>query len=318
MKAATYVFLCAVILAGCTASVSAQAIISAKSGTINYIDGKVLLDSKEVRLKATAPQQLKAGQEIQAADGRAELLLGPGTFLRLGENSSARMISDRLEDTRLELLSGSAIVECVELQKDNAVTLSYKDATMSLAKKGLYRLDAEPAQFSVYDGEARVDQRGQTQVIKRSRRLPLDGVSIAEKFNNKTGDSLLRWTRQRAEYLALANQSAAIHAGRGLGSSWIWCPSYGMYTFVPGRGYYNSFWGYRYWSPHTIWEYYAPQPSSSWDTSGGGSRGYSTVAATPSGTSGTAAVSAPPTAASSSSSNSTVSRGSGSSSGTRR
>ncbi len=320
MKAATHVFLCAVILAVCAVSVSAQAVISAKSGTIEYIEGKVLVDSKEVRVKGPTRPQWSTGQEIQTNDSRTEVLLWPGAWLRFGENASARMISDHLDDTRVELLGGSVIVECVELKKFNALTLSYKGTAISVLKTGVYRLDSEPAQFSVYDGEARVDQGGQTQVVKRARRLPLNNISIAEKFNNKMGDPLYRWARQRSEFLAVANQSAAVRLGRGQLSSWIWSPGYGMYTFVPGNGYCRNFWGYGYWSPYTVWQAYAPPPSSGWDASrGSGSNSYTSVPATSSGTSGVAASSAPPTAASSSSSSSSgVSRGSGTSSGGRR
>ena len=45
----------------------------------------------------------------------AEILLTPGVFLRVAENSSIKMISSRLIDTRVDLLSGSILIECAEL-----------------------------------------------------------------------------------------------------------------------------------------------------------------------------------------------------------
>ncbi len=64
------------------------------------------------------------------------------------------MLSNRLSDTALEVLSGSTLFKVDGLLKDNAITVRYKDATVSLSKRGLYRIDAEARRLRVYDGEA--------------------------------------------------------------------------------------------------------------------------------------------------------------------
>jgi len=310
---------------GFSGSALAQSVISAKSGQINYTLGTVLLDGTEVQVKGGIFPQMKTNQELKTADSLAELLLSPGVFLRVGENSSVKMLSDRLEDTRLELSSGSLIIEGDALVKGDTVTLVYKNAVVTLLRNGLYRLDSEPAQLRVYDGEALVDQGGQTVSVKRAHLLPLNGLMLVEKFDNKTGDALLRWARRRAEYLALANPSAArlIDSG-GLGfaggldslagcggqgvGSWIHNPYFGMYTFVPCNGVYTNYWGNQYWSPSQVWMVYNPPQSvytgggNNWDAGRSAtSSGYSGVAATSSGTSGTVAVSSAPSTATSSS-----------------
>lgn len=320
MKAVTCGLGCVVVLAGITGLASAQSVISAKSGLINYTEGQVLLDGKEVQLKFGNFPQIKEKSLLTTQDGRAEVLLSPGVFLRLGENSAVRLLSDRLTDNRLEFVNGSILVEAADLLKDQTIAITYQNANISLLHNGLYRVDSEPAQLWVYDGEAQVEQGGQSQVVKKARRLPLNGVSVAEKFDSKTGDALYRWAKRRAEYLAVANVSAAGYAqsnGYSLtGSSWIWNPYYGMYTFLPMSGISRSFWGYSFWSPSNVWMVYAPPSSSGggWRHGGGSydsGRGYSTVPHTASGTSGVVAASAP-TAASSSSS-APISRGTGAS-----
>lgn len=299
MKAAVCATYALLVFAG---AVSAQSVISAKAGLVNYTEGKVLLDNKEVQLKTGNFPQMKENSELRTEDGRAEVLLAPGVFLRVGENTAIKLASDRLTDTRVELLSGTAIVECSELFKDDAVTLTYKDARIGLVKNGLYRLDSEPAQLRVYDGEAHVQQAGQTQDVRKGKLLPLNGVSVAEKFDTKTGDALYRWARRRGEWLAMANPSASKYVrDRGMflnGSSWIFNPFFGMYTYVPMHGVYNSYWGYRFWSPRQVYMVYNPPPVMG---SGGGipgtsHGGYSTVPQTSAGTSGVVA-SAAPTAA---------------------
>src|SRR5713101_4978514 len=89
----------------------AQSVISAHSGLVHYVEGRVLLDGKPVEVKITAFPEIKEGKEFRTEDGRAEVLLNPGVFLRMGENSSVRMVSNKLSDTRVEFLSGSVIIE---------------------------------------------------------------------------------------------------------------------------------------------------------------------------------------------------------------
>lgn len=327
MKTASYTLCFVMILMAFSGSALAQSVISARSGQINEILGTVFLDGKEVQSKGGLFPQMKTGQELKTADSLAELLLSPGVYLRVGETSSIKMLSDRLEDTRLELFSGALIVEGDALVKGDTVTLVHKNAVITLVRNGVYRLDSEPAQLRVYDGEALVEQGGQTVTVKKAHLLPLNGLMLVEKFDNKTGDALYRWARRRAEYLALANPSTArsissggsgffggsgFYSGCGGGLTsgfWMFNPYFGMHTFVPCNGVYSSFWGNQYWSPTSVWMVYNPQQNvySGGGGNWGGSRsysssGYSGMNTTSSGSSGTAAVSSVPSTSSSSAS----------------
>jgi hypothetical protein len=244
---------------------------------VNYVEGKVLLDGKPVETKFGVFPQMKNDSQLRTEDGRAEVLLSPGSFLRVGENSGVKMVSDRLTDTRLEFLGGSAVVECGELAKDEALTVTYKDATISLLRKGLYRFDGEPAQLKVYDGEASVTKAGRTLTVKRSHLLPLEGVAVAAKFDDQ-GDSLTSWARRRSQYVAMANVSAARQAGQygSWGSNgWAWNPYFGMYTYLPMAGSYSNYWGYRFWSPSDVYFIYVPSQSRYGGSGSGSSSGLS-------------------------------------------
>lgn len=247
------------ILAGVA---SAQNAISAKSGMVNYVEGTVLLDGQPVKVKIDNFPQVRNGSELRTEEGRAEVLLGPGVFMRLGENSAVRMVSDDVTSSRLEFLAGSVVVESAELEKNESVTFAYKGQSIDLLKKGVYRFDSEPPRVSVYDGEARVINDGQAQIVKRSRVLPLEGVAVAEKLDENAGDSLFRWARRRAEYLAVANVSAAREAeqyGSWGSNNWIWNPYFGTFTYLPMGGMYDSYWGYRFWSPESVYLLYLPR-----------------------------------------------------------
>ena len=43
------------------------------------------------------------------------MLLTPGVYFRLGDNSEVRMVSPGLADTRVELVKGSALLEVDQL-----------------------------------------------------------------------------------------------------------------------------------------------------------------------------------------------------------
>lgn len=259
-----------VLLAGAS-SVWGQQVISAHSGVIHFVEGQATLNGQPVQQKFAEFPDVKNGQTLATQDGRAEVLLTPGVILRIGENSSFKMLSNSRADTRLEVLTGEAVVEVGELLPTNAITLVSGGVHMELVKKGLYRVDAEdPGKFRVYEGEARVTSGDQSLITRKGRQVVFGAVLDMNSFDVKDMDALMRWASRRSEYLAMANVSAARTAsasgyttGSGLGSglgfgnglfgSWAYNPSYGMFTYLPGGNsmYYDAF-GYPYYSPSTV------------------------------------------------------------------
>lgn len=209
---------------------------------------------------------------MSTADGRAEVLLTPGVTLRMGENSSLRMIANRLVDTRVELLSGSAVVEADMIAKDTNVTVVVGQGSVALPKAGLYRFDASPAQIKVFKGDAEVEVAGQTKVVSSAHMLSLatETASI-EKFDTENTDALDRWSHRRGSYLAIANTSAArslVSSGSvpymwgmtGCSPAWGYNSYYAMMTFIPCSGSLWSPYGYRLYSPYSISGYYWVNP----------------------------------------------------------
>src|SRR5215831_20325295 len=78
----------------------AQTVIGAKSGVINWVEGDVFLADKPYVMQPSQFGEVKENMVFRTEEGRAEILLPPGVFLRLGEKSSFKMISNRLIDTR--------------------------------------------------------------------------------------------------------------------------------------------------------------------------------------------------------------------------
>jgi hypothetical protein len=281
--------LTAIALCAPASSLLAQQVISARSGVVQYVEGHVTAGSEILNPKTGEFPSLKKDQVLRTEEGRTEILLTPGAFLRVGENSSVRMVSTSLSDTQVEFLEGSALVECDDLLKDNAVTILHGGTKVSLLKNGLYRFDGRPARVGVYSGEAQVSSSGgKTLVLKGGHQAPLEGLLAASSFDNKLEeDALYRWSARRSNYLAMANLSAA-KAVQDSGSYWgsnIWAfnPYFGTYTFVPYDGILYSPFGYGFYSPFAAYNYYNLfpgyypgnyyYPSSSGGGGGSGSKG---------------------------------------------
>lgn len=246
-----------------------QSVISAHSGVIHLAEGQVTVDGKEVRQKFGEFGDVKTGQTLATQDGRAEVLLTPGVFLRVNENSSFRMISNKLADTQIEILSCTAMVQVSELLQDNAITLKFRDASIALVKKGLYRVDAETARLRVYDGEAQVSTSAKNITAKKGHEVLIEDQLVAKSFDTKDTDAFFRWNERRDEYISEANIYAAKSArdsGFGYtsaysgfaGGSWMWNPWFGMFTYMPYSGAYYSPFGYGYFSPGLVGYLYMP------------------------------------------------------------
>jgi len=238
-------------------------VISAHSGLIHYVEGQTFLDSNPVEVKISKFPEMKENMELTTKDGRAEVLLNPGAFLRVGENSSVRMVSNKLSDSRMEFLSGEIVIEADGTSTkagEDIVTILYKDTAVHVRKSGIYRFDSQPAELRVYSGEAEVQGGGNSLIVRNSRMVALDAPLTAEKFDPKDMDSLSRWSRRRAEYISMANVSAAKYVNDNGGGwktgGWYFNPYYGMMTYLPGLGIARSPYGFDYYSPLAVYSFY--------------------------------------------------------------
>lgn len=181
---------------------SGQSVISTRSGLINFFEGMVFVDGQPLTKKFGNYDRLKTGSTLVTQSGRAELLLMPNTYLRLGENSSVRMVLDNLSDTQVELLGGSAILDSEAAPDGDFVKVIFKDATIRPLKKGRYRIDAEPPQLRVYEGEAEVSRNGEPKKLEAAQLMPLDGAPVVRRFTDGADGLLDIWSDERQSLIA--------------------------------------------------------------------------------------------------------------------
>jgi len=189
----------------------AQSVISTHSGLINFFEGAVYLGDQPLESHLGRYPSMAEGAELRTEQGRAEVLLTPGAFLRLGEKGAIRLLSNKLSDTRVEMLAGSAIIEAADLGPDASVTLLYKDWKMHFVQKGVYRFDAEPARLWVQQGEAQVSAGAGADpvTVEHGMDLPLEAVLVPERSTAVPADTLADWTHGRSDSISADNAITA-------------------------------------------------------------------------------------------------------------
>src|SRR5579885_1265839 len=243
----------AVLLAAAAVSASAQMVVSAHSGTVHYYEGDVSIDGVQVNSKPGHFEEIKEKGVLRTARGRAEVLLTPGVFLRVGENSELRMLDSRLVSTRVELVSGSATLETDAEPGENGkyknptVTLIFKSYEIEPVKDGLLEITTDPAQVRVFKGEAKVQAGENRATVKDGREVFLTAALATQKFDEKTAaDDNYIWARDRSAVVSAANLSSARMLANNSSSGSLWG---GGYLGAPlyGAGMYGGGW---YFNPY--------------------------------------------------------------------
>jgi len=247
-------------------------VISAKAGAVNYVEGKVSVARQEGKsgylLKG---DELEIGDVVSTgADGRVEILLNPGSFVRLAENSVFEFASTALEDLQLNLKGGSAMLEVIT---DNEFTFAVNTpkAKLFIVKSGVYRVDVlsdGTGKIEVWKGGANANGTE----IKSGRQATVSGNQTAVvKFDRDDKDALEVWSKSRAKELSKINARLqnnylrtslmssyyqtrwSLYDSYGL---WVYSRYHGSYCFLPFGYGWSSPYGYYY--PRDIWYYNLP------------------------------------------------------------
>ncbi|HZU28093.1 MAG TPA: hypothetical protein VFA04_21360 [Bryobacteraceae bacterium] len=245
--------LCALFSAAAI-SVSAQSVVSTHSGILYFFVGDVFLGDAQLEQKFGRFPDIEAGQELRTGVGRAEVLLTPGVFLRIDQNSSIRMLSTTFADTRVALVRGSAILEATEITPGTAVALAYQNWEIRVPQKGVLRIDTSPASVRPYQGDAVVSGKsGAAPVtVHEGETLPLADVLLAEPAKTPGNDDFKHWALLRSEAIATDNTVAAgiVDDPGQADSSGL---AAGGYTYFPGGSVpsvdIGDPYGLSFWSP---------------------------------------------------------------------
>ena len=261
-------------------------VISAHAGGVNVVTGRAALRSHGAGdwQELTITEDLETGDVVRTGlDGRVEVLLNPGSYLRIGENSEIELTDNSLENLAIRLVRGTAIVEVTGTDDTELlINIATPHTRMAIVRRGLYRVNVVP-------GDA-------TELIVRKGRVLLEpthtkikggdkvifsdnSFSVAKlKKSEKTRDNLEAWSKGRAETLAQANSRLSARAlttligsyrsdwwlsnFSGRAGFWLYDSSGRFYTFFPfsygcgspyGTSYGSSLYGTIYRNPLLGW-----------------------------------------------------------------
>jgi hypothetical protein len=226
----------------------------ARPGTVNYVEGAVFLKGKLLTAKDVGNIDLSVGQVLSTVDGRAEILLTPGIFLRLDDHSAIKMISPSITPTQVELERGRAAVEVDELYPQNDLEVADGGVNTQLVKTGYYEFIAGNPTVEVFKGMAAIEVGdGKYKVVKGHHEIALADAVRKKPVSfsiRDASDNLYNWSSLRSQYLAEANNEiAGEYAGvAGFNPGWYWDPYMWDYTFI-GMGPYWSPFGFGFYPP---------------------------------------------------------------------
>lgn len=228
------------------ASYSATAdkyMISAKAGGVNFIEGDVIVAKKEGRSGVLLRRdQLEIGDRVSTgANGKAEILLNPGSYIRLGSNSSFHFLTTSLDDLKIRVDSGTAMFE-VFAANEFQVIVETPTGSLSLIETGVYKVDVPQyglATVAVFEGKAQLADPS-LPLIKKGRTSVIGSTTASvTKFDRDKRGELGDWSKSRSKDLAKMTSSLQQRDVRdSLISSfdigrWSMFDSFGLWVFNP-------------------------------------------------------------------------------------
>jgi hypothetical protein len=258
-------------------SVSAQYLTSARAGFVNRVEGKVFIQrtSTDVAEASEAPGRASLGTQMKDGDhlitngsGRAEVLLSPGSWLRLNSETKMCALQTSFSQMRFELVSGSIIAEVsaeenTNISASNPLEIVTPHGSVLIARTGVYRVDSRQGETvaRVYKGELYLGSRDQVlkkTALKVSKEKyvvlsnRMSGTPEIAKLNDYYSDDFDQWSVQRAQSLLAAhqsvlrrNQSFSMVSTMG---SWYFDPFYNCYTFIPAGRRWASGYGFSFYN----------------------------------------------------------------------
>ena len=232
-------------------------VISARAGGVNAVTGKTVHSRGSATWEElTIKDNLEGGDVVKTGlDGRVEISLNPGSYMRVGENSEFELTNNSLDNLEVRLIRGTAIVEATGAEDTELlINITTPHAKMAIVRRGLYRVNVVPGDLTeVIVRKGRLQLSDPDAKIKAGKKLIFSGnsysVAALTDAEKKEVDSLELWSKGRAEVVAKANQQLtsrdrrilrsgftddwAFRFSPRIGGIWFFDSFFGCYSFMP-------------------------------------------------------------------------------------
>ena len=218
------------------------------------------------------------GDRLGTSEGRAEVHLSRGNYLRLDENSKLDILNlpKKGDDiVRLRVWSGSVYVDIGNLVREKTVEIHTADASFYVLEPGLYRVDVTENQGTlIYVFNGLIEAAGEqgSAAVKSEQTLEVTEGRFSgepERFQATADDAFDRWNETRNSDLNqkvarryLPQELEEYEGELARYGNWVNLPPYG-YVWTPGgigpdwRPYYDGRW---VWLGLTGWTWLPYEP----------------------------------------------------------
>lgn len=248
---------------------------------LSHINGSAYIQSVSdlAYEEAEVNMPIAEGDRVGTTDGRAEIYLGRGAYLRLDRKTKIDFTSlpRRGNDlTQVRVWSGNIYLSVKDLEEEKSIEIHTTDVSVYILDQGLYRIDVrEDAETDIFVFHGMLEAAGESGSVLVKDRQRLEAVkgrtvSPPTGFIATSEDSFDQWSnyrdaqiRKRMARRYLPNELEDFEYELDTYGNWVYLSQYG-YVWVPGgigsdwRPYFNGRWIWRplcgwIWLPYEPW-----------------------------------------------------------------
>jgi len=246
---------------------------------LSYINGNVYiqraaeLDYEE----GMANMPVTEGDRIGTTEGRAEIYMGRGKYLRLDQHTKMDFLSlpNPVNDlTRIQIWRGNIFFSIMSLKKEKSIEIHTDDASLYVLEAGLYRIDVRGEETEIFVFRGLLEAAGETGsvLIRDAQRMeavdghflgrPSDFAAMAEDSFDRWSEGRDREVRKRMARRYLPSELEDFEYELAYYGEWTYVFPYG-HVWVPGgvttdwRPYWHGRW---MWLPVCGWTWLPYEP----------------------------------------------------------
>lgn len=228
--------------------------------------------------EAVVNMPISEGDRLGTTDGRAEIYLGNGNYIRLDKETKIDFMNlpkAGYELVRVRIWAGNAYFHVTSLEQEKNIEIHTSDVSVYVLDTGLYRIDVrENRETEIFVFDGMVEAAGETGsvLIKDQQRLEVSNASFTSRptqFAAVAEDSFDKWSANRdsqiRKHLAkkyLPDELEDFENELADYGDWVYIAPYG-YVWVPGgvdtawRPYFYGRWT---WMPLAGWTWIPYEP----------------------------------------------------------
>jgi len=175
---------------------------------LSYITGNTFIQnvSDLAYKEGIVNMPVMEGDRVGTTNGRAEIYMRNGTYLRLDNNTKIDFLNipnQGNDMTQVRLWAGNIYFSIGKLEKEKNIEIHTSDVSFYILDRGLYRIDIKENSktiISVFQGMVEAASESGSVLIKESQKMEIvqgNFTSRPESFSTAADDNFNRWSEYR-------------------------------------------------------------------------------------------------------------------------